>query len=206
MARRKLQLLSGTGARLRVVAKAPSPAVRELSIALGAELVASPFEPAHLAGAFMAIAATDDRSTNETVSDACKDRGILVSVADDPDASDFHVPAVLRRGDLLVALSTGGTCPGFSHALKRRLDLLLGPEVAVALTVVSAVREQVRARTGAPPSRDSYERLVGDELFAACRHRDRQRLDRLLVDTMGPGFGLSQLRIEPFEAADGVKR
>lgn len=192
VAGRKLRLLEGTGAALRIVAAAPSDEVRAWAAA-GADLVEAPFEPHHLDGAFAAIAATDRRDTNAAVVSAARARGVLVNVADDPDASDFHVPAVLRRGRLTVALSTGGACPGFSHALKEWLDGLIGPEVATALEVVAAARE--RLRQDGPPPRQAYERLVGDALFEACRRRDEAALDRLLADTLGPAVTAASLGV-----------
>lgn len=205
VAARKLGMLSGTGAAVRVVALALLPEVRTLVDAAGGEVLEEAFAPAHLDGAFLVLAATDDRQTNERVALAARERGVLVNVADDPESSDFHVPAVLRRGSLTVAISSGGRCPGFSHALKGWLDDLIGEEVAVALEVVAAVRERLRAVTGAPPRRAAYEQLVGAPLFEACRRQDVGALDRLLAAAVGPEHAVAALGIDPF-AADGGRR
>lgn len=203
IAERKLGLLVGTGARLRVVARQWTPAVRDLVAAAGAEAVTEPFAPEHLDGAFLAVAATDDRAANGRVAQAARQRGVLVNVADDPEASDFHVPAVLRRGGLTVGISTEGRCPGFAHAVKVWLDGLVGPEVAVALDVVSAVRERLRAVTGRPPRRADYERLVGEPLFDACRRGDVRALDGLLAAAVGPEHTVAAMGLEPLVAQGG---
>lgn len=195
VAGRKLHLLVGTGAAVCVVAAAPTQAVRDHALAEGVELIEAAFAPPHLDGAFAAIAATDSRAANAAVVEAARARGVLVNVADDPQSSDFHVPAVLRRGRLDVTLSTGGACPGFSHALKGWLDGLIGPEIATGLEVVAAVRAQLRSAQGAPPSRDAYERLVGEALFDACRRRDVAALDRVLADTLGPELTAASLGV-----------
>jgi precorrin-2 dehydrogenase/sirohydrochlorin ferrochelatase len=205
VAARKVRLFEGTGARVRLVARQVGAAAREAAVAIGADVVVAPFDDEHLDGAFLAVAATDDRDVNRLVATAARERGVLVNVADDPGACDFHVPATIRRGELLVGLSTGGACPGFSHAMKLWLDELLGAEIGVALDVVTAVRERMRLVTGAPPARAAYERLVTDELFRVCRRRDAAALNRLLVETMGADYALERLGLAPFSTDREVR-
>ena len=195
VAMRKIRLLLDGGARVTVVAPDACPPVAAWAAAGRLRWRAEPFVPAHLDGAFLAIAATSSRRVNAEVARAARQRHVLVNVADDPEASDFHVPAVLRRGDLVVSVSTGGRCPGFARAIKRRIDAMLGPEARVALEVVAAVRRRIVQRRGAPQPRSSYAWLINDELFRACRDGDRASLDAMLRDVLGEGYSLEELGV-----------
>src|SRR5260370_42081016 len=89
-------------------------------------------------------AATDDREVNAQVSADGRPAGVLVGVVDNPRESDFIVPAVVRRGDLLLAISTGGRSPALAGHPRRELDLLVPGnwEVPVRLPGVGRARVQ----------------------------------------------------------------
>ena len=75
----------------------------------------------------LAFAATNSREANAALAKACKKAGLLVNIADDPEGSDFHVPAVARGADgVVVAVSTGGRSPAEARALRDRIAPLLG--------------------------------------------------------------------------------
>src|SRR6266540_834636 len=150
--RRALGLLAA-GADLRVV----SPRVGEGIDALAArgELTVErrPYRTGDLAGAVLAVAATDDPEVNRRVAADGRAAGVPVNRVDHPDGGDVTVPAVLRRGDLTVAVATSGRTPGLAGALRRRLEAdqatwqeLLAPEVldAVRRGATDAVRERIR--------------------------------------------------------------
>jgi len=86
------------------------------------------FDPRFLAGVSAAFAATNDRRVNSAVAAACRRRKILVNVADDPGECDFFVPAVIRRGALMVAISTDGTCPQLAKRLRQDIERLLAAQ------------------------------------------------------------------------------
>src|SRR3984957_2258417 len=116
-----------TGARIRVVALTASPAVREWARAGKIELELRPFVPEDLDGAFLAIVATNSRSLNDRVYHEAKRRGVLCNVVDVPDLCDFFYPAVVRRGDLQIAVSTGGQSPWLAQKIRQQLDKQFGP-------------------------------------------------------------------------------
>jgi precorrin-2 dehydrogenase/sirohydrochlorin ferrochelatase len=72
--------------------------------------------------------------------------GVIVNVEDVPALCDFHVPAQVRRGDLLLTVSTGGRAPGLSHALRQDLERRFGPEWAGHLDEIADLRAQWRAQ------------------------------------------------------------
>jgi len=70
---------------------------------------------------------------------------VLVNVEDVPSLCDFHVPALVRRGDLVIAVSTGGRAPGVAKLLREWLDARFGPEWARFLDQASDARNAWRA-------------------------------------------------------------
>jgi siroheme synthase-like protein len=86
------------------------------------------FSARDLAGACLVVAATDSSRVNKSVFRACRARGILCNVVDDPEHCDFFYPAVVGRGALQIAISTGGRSPALAAQLRRELEKQFGPE------------------------------------------------------------------------------
>ena len=107
------------------------------------------FSPRDLRGVFLAIAATDSVAINESVFRCCQARKILCNSVDDPDHCDFFYPAVVRRGPLLIAVSTSGRSPALAAELRRELDRRFGSEWAGFVEQVGKQRQKI-LRT--PPS------------------------------------------------------
>ncbi len=121
-----------------------------------------PFEPADLDGMDLVFAATDDPSVNRTVAALCRARRLLVNVADDPEACDVTLPAVVRRGDLVLAVSTSGQSPGFAAWLRGDLEQRYGPEYGRALAVAARLRQEARL-SGEDPRTLPYAALVAEQ-------------------------------------------
>jgi len=167
VALRKARALAEAGARVTAVAPAFLPKFAEEE---GIERVEAPYAAEHLDGAALAIAATDDAAVNRRVADDARAAGVLVNVVDVPEECDFIVPAQVRRGDLLVAVTTGGAAPSLSRRLRERLEAEFGPEWEAYLEALRAVRERVMAE-GHPPEvrRRLFERLTEPDVLAAAR-------------------------------------
>jgi precorrin-2 dehydrogenase/sirohydrochlorin ferrochelatase len=95
------------------------------------------------------IAGLDEGRSHE-LAGAAHLAGVMVNVEDAPSLSDFHVPAQVRRGDLLLTVSTGGRAPGLSHALREDLQRRFGPEWAGHLDEIADLRAQWRAEGLSP--------------------------------------------------------
>lgn len=99
-----------------------------------------------LAGAFMVISATDDPEVNQAVWQEAEQRGCLINVVDDPDHSNFIVPAVVRRGDLTLSVSTGGSSPALARRLRERLEAEFGPEYGALADILAELRPELLSR------------------------------------------------------------
>ena len=167
VALRKARALAEAGARVTAVAPEFLP---EFADEAGVERIEATYKADHLAGAVLVIAATDDAAVNRRVADDARAAHVLANVVDVPEQCDFIVPAQVRRGDLLIAITTGGAAPSLSRRLRERLEGEFGPEWAEYLAQVRAVRERVLAE-GHPPEvrRRIFERLTEPDIVEAAR-------------------------------------
>jgi precorrin-2 dehydrogenase/sirohydrochlorin ferrochelatase len=172
VASRKVQLLLSCGARVRLVSPRVTSSLSRLSSSL--DVISRPYRATDLDGTFIVFAVTDDPVVNETVAREARARGILVNVADSPSLCDFIVPSVVSRGDLQVAISTGGASPALAAHLRAELERVVGPEYAELVTLLESVRERVRAEIADPERRRAVlEQLVRSDLLALIRQGDR---------------------------------
>ncbi|MGQ9768359.1 MAG: uroporphyrinogen-III C-methyltransferase, partial [Anaerolineae bacterium] len=126
-----------------------------------------------LAGAWLVIAATDDPVVNHAVSVEAERHGCLVNVVDAPQHSNFIVPAVVRRGEVTVTVSTGGASPALARRLRERLAQIIGPEYGDLAALMAELRPELLARF--PPGRPRLEaalHLVDSDLLAVLKDRD----------------------------------
>lgn len=115
---------------------------------------ARPYQEDDLDGAALAFAATADRALNARVAGAARHRGVPVLAVDDPAHCDFIAPALVQRGDLMIAISTGGRSPALARWARQRLDQLVPRHWGDLLAVVAAARERLGTqRAQIPPER-----------------------------------------------------
>jgi precorrin-2 dehydrogenase / sirohydrochlorin ferrochelatase len=132
---------------------------------LDVEWVARGYETGDLDGAFLVIAATDDRAVNERVHVDAEAREMLCNVADVPDLCNFILPAVHREGPIAVAVSTGGASPALAKRLRSQIAELVGPEHAELAEELRAMRPAVKERFATyEERRDYFEAVVSERL------------------------------------------
>ena len=168
VAERKVVSLLAAGARVVVVAPALAPGLWRLRGEGRLEHTSRPYQEGDLADAFLAIAATDDAEANRAVAAEARRRRVLVNVVDDPALCDFTLPAVLRRGDLLVAVSTGGRSPAVARYVREELEDFLTPEHVLLLELAAEVRAELRAR-GQRASGQAWRKALDGDLLALIR-------------------------------------
>jgi precorrin-2 dehydrogenase/sirohydrochlorin ferrochelatase len=141
----KIGGLIDTGARIHVVAIAASDQVREWAEAGKIELELRPFSSSDLDGKFLAVVATASRSLNERIYLEAQQRGVLCNEVDVPELCDFFYPAVVRRGDLQIAISTAGQSPSLAQKLRQQLERQFGEGYAAWVEQLGATRRLVLA-------------------------------------------------------------
>lgn len=146
----KIAGILDTGARIRVVAREATDAVRDWARAGLIELELCSFSAQDLDGAFVAIVATASRDLNEFIYREAQSRGVLCNVVDVPEFCDFFYPAVVRRGDLQIAISTSGQSPSLAQKLRQQLEQQFGPGYASWVAELGETRRLVQASDLAP--------------------------------------------------------
>ena len=156
-----------------------------------------PFQSRDLRGAYMAIAATDNRAINERVFFQAARQKIPVNVVDDPSHSSFIVPSLVERGDLLVAISTSGQSPALAKLLRQKLQKEIGPEYAFLLKLLGSVRRKILLQgLGQKYNQQIFRQLANDDLLSLIRKNDRQKIETCLRGTLGPGYSWKELGLD----------
>ncbi len=141
----KIGGLLETGARIRVVSLDASPVVRERARAGKIDLELRAFNSEDLDSTFLAVVATNSRSLNERVYHEAQKRGVLCNVVDVPDLCDFFYPAVVRRGNLQIAISTAGQSPSLAQKIRQQLEKQFGPGYAAWVAELGETRKLILA-------------------------------------------------------------
>ncbi|HWE57898.1 MAG TPA: bifunctional precorrin-2 dehydrogenase/sirohydrochlorin ferrochelatase [Acidimicrobiales bacterium] len=175
VAARKVEALVDAGARVTVVAPAIGAEVRRLPV----DLVERPYRTGDLEGAWLAIAATDDPEVNHLVHADGQGARVWVNAADDPAACDFTLPAVLRRGPVSVAVSTGGRSPALAGWLRDQVAAQLGDEIGQLAEMLSEARDELQAAGRSTEGLDWRRALDSDMLDLIRKGRMAQARERL---------------------------
>jgi len=141
----KIGGLIDTGALVQVVAMEASDTVRGWAEAGKIGLELRRFSAADLDGKFLAVAATASNSLNRLIYREAQQRGVLCNVVDVPEYCDFFYPAVVRRGDLQIAISTAGQSPSLAQKLRQQLERQFGPEYAAWVEQLGETRRLILA-------------------------------------------------------------
>lgn len=183
VAERKVRDLIAGGARPVVISPTVTAALGGWHAAGQIAHVARAYRPGDLAGAFMAVAATNDRATNAAVAEEATRMGILINVADAPWSGNVHTAATVRRGNLVIAVSTGGGSPSLTAHIRREIAARYGDEYGELLMVLTRLRAEARQRLTAEQQAQLWQRVITDEVLgwlragdiaAAERHADEQ--------------------------------
>ena len=162
----KLQSLLRAGARVMVVSPKATASVERL--AKSGEIIwrKRKFAARDLNGMVLVVAATSSHKTNTAIFRESRRRGVLCNAVDDPTNCDFYYPAVLRRGSLQIAISTGGSSPELASRLRIELESCFGPEYGPWLDYLRSQREELqRARVPAPKRQQLLRRLASRRAF-----------------------------------------
>jgi precorrin-2 dehydrogenase/sirohydrochlorin ferrochelatase len=204
---RKVLDLLAAGARVTVVSRTLTPELAALADREEIRYLPEDFRDPQVEGMALVMAATDDPQVNARVSAAAQARAIWVNVADEPEYCTFIVPAQVRRGDLTLAISTGGASPALARQVREELQQRFGPEYGPYLDLLRRVRTRVLAERRAHPDNGPlFHRLVNSPLKEAVAQGDRTRVLSLLVEELGSVLStpvLGELVSQAFKGTEG---
>jgi precorrin-2 dehydrogenase/sirohydrochlorin ferrochelatase len=184
IAGRRVDGLLTAGARVTVI----SPRLTRTLAAMAAEgridHEAREYRDGDLDGADLAFVATDAGEVNAAVAREARARGVWINAADDPARCTFILPALVRRGDLTVAVATGGSSPALARAIREELETYLTDDYATLAAIAAEVRREVRA-AGRPVTADAWRRALGPEVRRLIVERGRDDAKQRLLELLG---------------------
>ncbi|MBI2910015.1 MAG: bifunctional precorrin-2 dehydrogenase/sirohydrochlorin ferrochelatase [Chloroflexi bacterium] len=181
VAERKVRGLVEAGSSVLVISPAVTEALGRLASEGVVEALSRQYRPGDIAeDAALVFAATDDPAVNHAAAQEAKEKGIPVNVADDPDYCDFILPSVLRRGDLVISVSTSGQSPALARRIREDLEGLFPEEYASLCGLLYDVRQNLHNR-GKMVSSQQWHDAIDHELRDLLRRgRYEEAKEKLL--------------------------
>ncbi len=177
VAERKCRSLLEAQAHVTIIAPRVTAPLEELQGEEKISLLRRPWLSGDGADACLIFAATDNHAVNRTVAEEAKRWGIPVCVVDTPREGTFASPATLRRGDLLITVSTGGKSPALARRIRRDLERLYGPEYADIVDVVGELREKLLTTgPGGAYNAQLFNKLLAGDLASLLKPTFPERL------------------------------
>jgi precorrin-2 dehydrogenase/sirohydrochlorin ferrochelatase len=155
----------------------------------------------------LVFAATDVKKLNHKVSEAARMRGMLVNAVDQPEDCNFIVPAIVRRGDLVIAISTTGKSPALAKMLRERLELQFGYEYEIFLILIGKLRKKILSM-GYSQEKNSriFNEIVRSDIIKALEEKNLRRVEELFQEILPPDISVKDIfmDLDVLETVGGV--
>ncbi len=186
VAERKAGRLLASGALVVVVAPELTPHLQQMSADRKIVHVGGRYDGAQLSGSFLVIAATSDADVNRQVAADARAAGAMVNVVDNHEIGDFMLPSLMERGDLSIAVSTGGKSPALARKIRMELEALYGHEYSVLLRILGELREKiVIAGNDSDENRERFDSVLNSEIIDYIRAGRVHEIDDLIQQITG---------------------
>ena len=199
-AQRKVAGLLGAGGRVTVIAPKLTRDLQAMLAAGEIEHIQREYQDGDVEGYEVCMVATDDGAVNGDVAAEGKRRGIWVNAADDTKNCDFILPAVIRRGAITIAASTGGASPALARRLREELEAYLTEEMPALADLLGDVRGDLRSR-GIVPDADVWQEAIDEELRVLLAQRKYRQAKARLLTSLGEEELVAELVGDPTPAA-----
>jgi precorrin-2 dehydrogenase / sirohydrochlorin ferrochelatase len=181
VAERKIESLLGTDASIIVISPQVTPRIQTLAEQNQIGLHVRAYAPGDCDGATLVLSATDDLKASEQVFRDATKAGAWVNTADQPSRCGFIMPAVVRRGDVTIAISTGGTSPGLAARLRQKIAGIIGPEYGQLARLLSQARPGIREYVQDARERKAlHDRILDSDIIDLLKQNDTAGAERLL--------------------------
>lgn len=194
IAERKIESLLESGASVLVISPDVTPRIASLSEQKGIEIRDRKYTPGDCAGAALVFSAAADPEISRAVHQEATALGIFINTSDQPELCSFIMPAVVRRGDIGVAISTSGTSPALAARLRRKISGVIGPEYARLAELLSQIRPEIRSKVRTEGRRkDLHYRIIDSDIISLLKRDDiapaERRLQEIIEDFVSENRG-----------------
>lgn len=179
VAQRKIIQLLDNGIGITVISPKLTARLNKLAVSGAVEWKMRSFAPGDTAGYSLVIAAVDNESVNETVFREASAAGIPVNVVDKPELCTVIFPAVIRRGDLTIAVSSNGKAPFFVKALKKGLEKSIPKAMEIEIKIAGEFRDWLKKNCS---DDEIKQKMYEHFLFAIGFYRNQRRFEYPGVD------------------------
>lgn len=199
VAARKVEGLLAAGASVTVISPKAGVGVNALAKAGAVTLIKRRYRRGDLKAAFLVISATDLAAVNKAVFEEASSLNILVNCVDGPQLCGFIVPAVVDRGELVIAVSTSGRYPALSARIRREIEAVYGHEYGLFLEILGGVRRKILKSS---MKRDKKERVINElatlatsPILSWIKDNDTAAINGFLRRLLGAGYTLRGLGV-----------
>ncbi len=182
VAERKVQGLIDAGALVTVISPTLTEGLQSWASSATISVVKRAYRPGDLVGAFLVIAATADPIANLAVCQEAERRGCLLNSAETPERGNYIVPSVVRRGDITVAVGTGGASPALAHEIRLLLEQTIGPEYAGLASLLAELRHSFDDNAG---RQAACSRLLASGILEVLRTGGEEAGRRYTAELLG---------------------
>jgi precorrin-2 dehydrogenase/sirohydrochlorin ferrochelatase len=191
---RKVNTLLECGAHVSVVSPDPTPQLTRLASKKSITLKKRAYRSDDLTGMFLVIGATDDETLNRQVSKDAERAHILCNIADRPEVCNFILPSIVRRGDLVITISTSGKSPALAKNLRQKLETQFGREYADFLLLMGAIRQKLLNQAHEPEAHKAvFNQLIDSSLIELMQAGKKDEINSLLHKILGEGYEIETL-------------
>jgi precorrin-2 dehydrogenase/sirohydrochlorin ferrochelatase len=183
IAARKAERLLDCGAKVFIISPKLTPELAALKAKDVISHIPSEYNDDLMDGASLIIGATDDEKTNAQISLDARGKGIPVNIVDDPQKCDFILPALVQRGDLAIAIGTGGKSPALARHLREELEAKYGKEYEILLNILGGLRVIMVKNEGI--GKDWFESLLAEGILNSIKEKNKEKVKKTVQKITG---------------------
>ena len=194
VAGRKIATLLEYGAVVSLVSRELSPEIKGYVESGRIRYLGEEFSMVFLKEKFLVIAATDDAELNHRISQVAEEKGMLINAVDQPVDCNFIVPSIIKKGDLVVAVSTSGKSPALAKKIRKQLTEYFDDEYEPFLRMLGRIRSEV-VSSGSDPEENSrlFTRIIDSKLFDAVKTGALDDAALILAEILGRDISINNI-------------
>jgi precorrin-2 dehydrogenase/sirohydrochlorin ferrochelatase len=183
VAERKVKRLLECGAKVIVISPQLTPELAQLNEKKIIGHIAQEYSGKYIHGAALVVGATDDEKTNAAISSDARRKGISVNIVDDPQKCDFILPSLMERGDLTIAIGTGGKSPALARYLREELESKYGKEYEIFLNILGNLRPRIPKNNSI--GKDWFSSLLAAGMLDVIKEKNWEKVKRIVKKITG---------------------